>query len=342
MLALRKLGTAPGVALVDVAEPEIAGPDDVKIEVTAAGICGSDLHIDHWSPGYHHLGPSLPLTLGHEFVGRVVDRGSSGSGPAVGSRVTVVPATTCGYCAACLAADFDACRERRGIGVMRDGGFARYVVVPARNCISIPDALPDDVAALTEPVAIGVNAVMTAALKAGDKVVVFGPGTIGQAIAVEARRAGADVTVVGFRDESRIAVLRSLGFSQLVDLSDSAQSSALSALADSVDCVFEASGAASAFKAALGLLRPKGRLVVVGIHSVPGEIDLVRLVRKRLQVVGAFSSPGAIWPDVVKRLADDPTMYAKFVTHRYSLENVLAGFDVGHRREASKVIVRPT
>ena len=238
MLALRKLGTAPGVALVDVVEPEIAGPDDVKIEVTAAGICGSDLHIDHWSPGYHHLGPSLPLTLGHEFVGRVVDRGSSGAGPAVGSRVTVVPATTCGYCAACLAADFDACRERRGIGVMRDGGFARYVVVPARNCISIPDALPDDVAALTEPVAIGVNAVMTAALKAGDRVVVFGPGTIGQAIAVEARRAGADVTVVGFRDESRIAVLRSLGFSQLVDLSDSAQSSALSALADSVDCVF--------------------------------------------------------------------------------------------------------
>jgi threonine 3-dehydrogenase len=341
MLALRKLGPAPGVALVDVVEPEISGPDDVKIEVTAAGICGSDLHIDHWAPGYHHLGPSLPLTLGHEFVGRVVARGSSGPGPAVGSRVTVVPATTCGRCAACAAAEFDACRERRGIGVMRDGGFARHVVVPARNCIAIPDGLPDEVAALTEPVAIGVNAVMTAALKAGEKVVVFGPGTIGQAIAVEARRAGADVTVVGFRDERRIAVLRSLGFANLIDLGDPAQAATLAALADTVDCVFEASGAASAFKAAPGLLRPKGRLVVVGIHAVPGEIDLVRLVRKRLQVLGSFSSPGAIWPDVVRRLAADPETYAKFVTHRYSLENALAGFDVGHRREASKVIVRP-
>ena len=342
MLALRKLGPAPGVSLVDVAEPEISGPEDVKIEVTAAGICGSDLHIDHWSPGYHHLGPSLPLTLGHEFVGRVVGRGSTGPGPAIGSRVTVVPATTCGRCAACASADFDTCRERRGIGVMRNGGFARYVVVPARNCIPIPDSLPDDVAALTEPVAIGVNAVMTAALAAGEKVVVFGPGTIGQAIAVEARRAGADVTVVGFRDESRIGVLRSLGFVNLIDLSDPAQSAALTALADAVDCVFEASGAASAFKAAPGLLRPKGRLVVVGIHAAPGEIDLVRLVRKRLQVLGSFSSPGAIWPDVVRRLAEDPETYAKFVTHRYSLENALAGFDVGHRREASKVIVRPS
>ena len=102
-----------------------------------------------------------------------------------------------------------------------------------------------------------------------------------------------------------------------------------------------ASGAASAFKAALGLLRPKGRLVVVGIHSSPGEVDLVRLVRKRLKVIGAFSSPGAIWPDVVRRLAGDPETYGKFVTHRYALENALAGFDVGHRREASKVIVRP-
>ena len=240
MLALRKLGPAPGVTLVDVAEPEVSGPDDVKIEVTAAGICGSDLHIDHWAPGYHHLGPSLPLTLGHEFVGRVVARGSSGPGPVLGSRVTVVPATTCGHCAACLAEEFDACRERRGIGVMRNGGFARYVVVPARNCIPIPDSLPDDVAALTEPVAIGVNAVMTAALKAGEKVVVFGPGTIGQAIAVEARRAGAEVTVVGFRDESRIAVLRSLGFLNLIDLGVPAQAATLAALADTVDCVFEA------------------------------------------------------------------------------------------------------
>jgi len=149
------------------------------------------------------------------------------------------------------------------------------------------------------------------------------------------------VTVVGFRDASRFAVLRSLGFADLIDLGDSAQASALSALSDSVDCVFEASGSASAFKAAPDLLRPKGRLVVVGIHSSPGEIDLVRLVRKRLQVLGSFSSPGAIWPDVVGRLAADPTTYAKFVTHRYSLENALAGFDVGHRREASKVIVRP-
>jgi len=143
------------------------------------------------------------------------------------------------------------------------------------------------------------------------------------------------------RDVSRFGVLRSLGFENLIDLGEPAQASTLPSLADSIDCVFEASGAASAFKAALGLLRPKGRLVVVGIHSSPGEVDLVRLVRKRLKVIGAFSSPGAIWPDVVRRLAGDPETYGKFVTHRYALENALAGFDVGHRREASKVIVRP-
>jgi threonine 3-dehydrogenase len=259
----------------------------------------------------------------------------------LGDRVTVVPATTCGTCAACVAADHDACRSRRGIGVLRDGGFARFVAVPSRNCIKLPANLPDHVAALTEPMAIGANAVATGEIKGGERVLVFGPGTIGQTIALMARRAGAAVTIVGRADPHRLSVLRDLGFTDLLDTALPADAERLAGLGDGFDCVFEASGAAAAFRAAPAHLRPGGRLVVVGIHGTPGEIDLVRLVRKRLRILGSFSSPAAIWPSVVEVLAGDPELYARLVTHRLPLKDIAAGFEAGHRREASKVVVHP-
>jgi len=341
MLALRKLAPAPGVSLVDVPPPAPPRPGEALLEVLAVGVCGSDLHIDRWAPGYWHLAKALPLTMGHEFVARVVAAPGDPS-LATGARVAVVPATTCGRCDACGRTDFDSCQDRRGIGVMRDGGFARYVCVPARNCVPVPDELPDDVAALAEPIAVGFNAVATARVAKGERVIVFGPGTIGQGIALLAKRAGAEVTIVGHDDAARLSVLRNLSAGAIYDTSRPADAAAVRALAGSFDIAFDAAGARPAFDAAFAALRPTGRLIAVGIQHAPIEVDLVRLVRKRLSIVGAFSSPAAIWPDVIAMLARERTTFAPLVTHRFPLAEIEAAFVAAHARQASKAVVFPT
>src|SRR5262245_59080497 len=134
MLALRKVTPSAGIVLCDVEHPGPPAAGQVLIKVAAAGICGSDLHIEHWSPGFQHLAPFLPITLGHEFTGTIVALGAEVRGVAVGDRVTARPPVICGMCAACLAEDSENCANRRSLGVMRDGAFTRYVCAPARNC----------------------------------------------------------------------------------------------------------------------------------------------------------------------------------------------------------------
>ncbi|MBL8590214.1 MAG: alcohol dehydrogenase catalytic domain-containing protein [Methylobacteriaceae bacterium] len=341
MLALRKMGPDPGVALVAAPEPSITQPDEALIEVAAAGICGSDLHIAHWSAAFQHLAPFLPVTLGHEFCGRVAARGPTAAID-IGARVTVRPPVSCGRCAACRAGDPNACAQRRSIGLSRDGGFARWVSAPAINCVPAPDSLDDELVALAEPMAVCLGAVKRAGVAPGERVAILGPGTIGQGLALFCERAGAgEVAVLGHDDAPRLAVLRALGFKRLIDGVDPARETALAALRGAVDCVFEASGAAGAFETAFDLARPGGRIVVVGIHAAPVATDLVRLVRRRLQIIGAFSTAAADWPEALAAIAADPARFARLITHRFALAEALAGIAVAERRAASKVMLRP-
>jgi threonine 3-dehydrogenase len=199
MKSLRKLRAAPGLELQEVASPNAPGPGEVLLNVEWTGICGTDLHIDEWTASYHFLAPTLPVTVGHEFSGRVAAHGAGISRPAIGQLVAVRPSVLCGKCAPCMAGDTDACITRRGIGVMRDGGFAAQVLVPARNCVAIPEGVDSEVAALAEPLTVSLEAVRTGGVRAGDRVLVLGPGNIGQGIALFARAAGVrQVVVAGY------------------------------------------------------------------------------------------------------------------------------------------------
>ncbi len=143
------------------------------------------------------------------------------NGPLAGRRVVVRPSVTCGACAACSAGCVDACERRSGIGMTRGGAFAPWVGVPLRNCVPVPDTLSDELAALAEPLSIPMQALRVAGDVAGKRVLVMGPGTTGQGIAVLARRAGAaQVVVGGFRDAARFDALRQLGFDALADVAD--------------------------------------------------------------------------------------------------------------------------
>ena len=342
MKALRKTQPAAGLELVDVAVPELDTPDNVMVRVSATGICGSDLHVDDWTSSYAFMAPSLPVTIGHEFVG------VAETGPLRGQRVVVRPSVTCGLCAACQAGRFDACEKRTGIGMTRDGAFAPWVQVPQRNCVAVPDGLSDELAALTEPFSISMQALRVAgALEgglAGQRVLIMGPGTIGQGVAVLARRAGAQQIVVsGFDDEARFDALRRMGFDALVDVSKGtlAELTARHTQGQPFDVVIEATGVPETINEALALLRRNGIVVVTGIHSRPLALDLTSLVRKQQQLRGSFRPPESDWPAVLDMMSEVGEQLAPMVSHVLPLSQAREGFALAHAKQASKVLLRP-
>ena len=338
MLALRKTHPAAGLELVEVPPPRCDTPDEVLVQVRATGICGSDLHVDDWTPSYAFVGASLPVTLGHEFVGVACN------GPLAGRRVVVRPSVTCGTCAACLAGDFDACERRTGLGMTRDGAFAPWVKVPARNCVPVPDGLSDELAALAEPLSISMQALRVAGEVRGRRVLVLGPGTIGQGIALLARRAGAAQVVVSGRDDTaRLGALRQMGFEDLVDVARLPLAQGLAALTGgaSVDVVFEATGVPETIDEALPLLRRNGIVVVTGIHARPLALDLTAMVRRQLQLRGSFRPPESDWPAALALMQELRDTMAPMVSHVLPLSQALEGFALAHARQASKVLIRP-
>src|SRR5512147_2055396 len=141
MQALQKTAPTFGLELRDVPEPPTPAPGEVIVAVAAAGICGTDLHIYEWTAGYEAMEPAMPVTLGHEFSGTIAAVGADVRAVEEGAVVAVRPSVVCGRCPACLAGDADLCTQRKGIGVTRDGGLARYVRVPAENCVIAPQGL---------------------------------------------------------------------------------------------------------------------------------------------------------------------------------------------------------
>jgi len=320
------------------------GAGEILLQVKSTGVCGTDLHIDEWAPSYSFMAPALPVTIGHEFSGEVAALGEGASGFTRGQLVTVRPSTTCGICAECVAGDFDACVKRRGIGVMRDGAFAEWVRVPARNCVAIPAGIDAEIAALAEPLSVSWESVRTAGVKPGDRVLVFGPGNIGQGIALFARAAGArQVVVAGHDDAPRMTVLRDMGFTDLIDFAHCGMEQGLQPYLEEgkFDVVIEATGAAAVVNAGLRALKPHGVLVITGIHAAPVAVDLTALVRNHQQIRGSYRAPEAVWPQVVAYMKDNQDTLRKMITHRVPLSQAIEGFALARNKVATKVMVQP-
>jgi 2-desacetyl-2-hydroxyethyl bacteriochlorophyllide A dehydrogenase len=338
MQALRKTRAAAGVELVEAPVPVLESPDDVLVRVHAAGICGSDLHVDDWTPSYTFVAPHLPVTLGHEFVG------TAENGPLAGRRVVVRPSVTCGVCSACTAGNFDGCDNRRGIGMTRDGAFASLVRVPQRNCIAVPDGVADELAALVEPMSIAMQALRVAGEVAGQRVLVMGPGTIGQGIALLARHAGAaQVVVSGFDDTARFDALRQMGFDALADVAAGSLAERTAPFTGGApfDTVFEATGVPETITQALALLKRDGVVVVTGIHARPLSLDLTPLVRRQQQLRGSFRPPESDWLRALELMRELSATMAPMVSHVLPLSQALEGFALAHDKRASKVLLRP-
>ncbi|MGE3918832.1 MAG: zinc-binding dehydrogenase [Hyphomicrobiaceae bacterium] len=343
MLALRKLRPGFGLEAVEVADPSPPDRGQVLVRVEAVGVCGSDVHIYEWTDGYDFMLPHLPVTLGHELAGHVAAAGPE-TGVAIGTRVAVLPAVACGSCAACCIGEAQSCTRRRAIGLTLDGGFAQHVLVPATNLLALPEPIDAELGALIEPLAVAADAVLVGEVGLGDTVLVLGPGTIGQGLALMAKAAGAArVIVAGRADGPRFEVLRKLGFTDVIDVADGPLAEQVARLTGGspVDVVLEATGHPPSITDALPALKKGGVLVVAGIHPAPLTLPLTVFVRNRHQLRASHSSRRGTWDKVVRLVAAAPETYRAMISHRLPLERGLEGFELARQRAASKVMLRP-
>lgn len=289
--ALRK--TASGrdaVALQQLPMPR-PGSNEVLIEVMAAGVCGTDIHIldDEY--------PSLtPVTMGHEVAGVVREVGPGTDGSWLGKRVAVETYfETCEKCTLCRSGRRNLCPDRRSIGSYADGGFADYLVIPVTNLHEVPEWVGDHAAALCEPLACVCQCLLDpSVVSAGDRVLVVGPGAMGLLAAQVAKAQGGIVTVSGLAsDETRLVSARSLGLEAI----------SLPPGENVADVVIECSGSAGGVSAALRAARRGARYVAIGILGRPVEIDLDLVLYKELTISSGFASTPQSWNRAIALLA---------------------------------------
>ncbi|WP_347310990.1 zinc-dependent alcohol dehydrogenase [Defluviimonas sp. SAOS-178_SWC] len=344
--ALRKIQAGPGIAITPVAAP-VPAAGEVLLDVTAAGVCGSDLHVDEWTSNYGFMADRLPVTLGHEFGGTVIAAGPDKPGraatPAPGSRVVVVPFRSCGDCPDCARGDAGACQKKQAyLGFVRDGGFCSRVTVPVENCLIVPTSLDDEALALIEPLTIGAQAVARSNLSKGARVLVVGPGPIGHSIALMAEAAGAAMVAIAGKDDAvRLSSLNANGFDATIDIGTETLDGAVRArMGDApFDVVFDAVGAPQIFEPALRLLANGGCLVTAGLPARAVPLDLTTLSRNQQSIIGSHRAPPAIWKQVIATVAASPERFTAMISHRVPLREGARAFELSRSRQSSKVIL---
>jgi L-iditol 2-dehydrogenase len=328
VIGLAKL--APGEGNVELAarEERTPGPGEVALDVRAAGVCGTDLHI--WLGEY----PSTPpMTMGHEVCGIVSDLGDGVDEGWRGERVAVETFySTCGVCPFCRAGKLSVCEQRRSIGTHVDGGFAPRLVLPARNLHRVPDALPDEAAALAEPLACVCNSMLDPnAVQPGDDVLVVGPGAIGLIAAQVARACGARVTVRGTeRDDARLALAGVLGFETSVAGPDQPPPA---------DVVVECSGAGPGIADALRAARPRGRIVQMGLRGADVTIPYDLICFHELTVSAGFASNPQSWRRAMALLGE--VELAPLVTEVLPLSEWQRAFEASRAGDGVKYVLDP-
>lgn len=327
MKAVVKEGPGPsGIVVKDVPVPT-AHPGEALVAVIATGICGTDVHLAH--DEYDH---ERPVILGHEVLGRVSAVGSEEDVSWVGKTVALETYfSACEKCSMCRAGRRNLCGERKSIGSFRDGGFAEFLKVPVINLHELPDTPGPLDGVLSEPLACVAQCLLTPpVIQPGERVLVTGPGAMGQLSAQVALAAGATVTLAGLdRDRDRLDVARSLG---IHPLTTPPQEGAFDVV---IECSGSAGGAASALRAA----RRGGHYIQVGIFGKDVAVPLDLVLLKELTVTSGFASTPTSWEAAMRLIADSKVTLTPLITGQVSLDNFPDALQAAERGDGLKTVV---
>lgn len=312
-----------------VPAPNRPGPDDVLIAIRAVGLCGSDVH--YWHEG--RIGPYVvtnPIILGHECAGEVVEVGERVHHLRSGDRVAIEPGVPCRHCRYCVTGRYNLCRKMRFFATPPiDGALAQLVAHPADLSFKLPDSMTYEEGAMLEPLSVGIYACRRAGVQPGKSVLILGVGPVGLLCLLAAQAAGAThIYAIDVKDD-RLTRAVALGASDAFRADDSGVHDALREVThgEGPDIVLECSGAPSAVRQSVDLVRPGGTVVWVGMGPESFEFPTLTIGMKELDVKGLFRYAHT-WPTAIELISSGRIDVKPLVTHRFPLTDVVEAFQV--------------
>ncbi len=327
--------------IVDVPEPHEPGPGEVLVGSMAVGICGSDYHFFSGHLTEEAGGGQFPRIQGHEVAGTVVAAGP-GSELEPGRAVALYPLSSCGECYPCRAGRPNTCDNFQLIGIHVDGGLQEQLLMPADHVFPIEE---DDlgVAAMAEPISIGVRAVTRGRIGADDRVVVLGGGPIGQSVCLLARERGAEVLVVD-PQEKRLGLSREMGADAMrwTTPDEVVQHAREWAGGEGVPVAVDATGVPQAVRAAVDMAASAGRVVQVGMSGEEVQLRVGSFTEKELDMLGVCCCGGGEFAEAVAAVERNANTVRRLISHEFELERAPEAIDfaMSNPSEVMKVVIR--
>lgn len=338
MKALVKKEAAPGLWLDDIPAPE-PGINDVLIKVERTGICGTDLHIYNWDEWAQET-IRVPMAIGHEFVGTVVEVGSNVVDFKLGDVVSGEGHVVCGRCRNCMAGRRHLCKDTKGLGVNIPGAFAEYVALPMTNVWLQDPKVSKDIAAIFDPFG---NAVHTALQfkVLGEDVLITGAGPIGIMAAAVARHAGARHTVITDVNPYRLELARKLGVSRAVNVAQENLADVQKELnlKEGFDVGLEMSGNAAAFRSMLAVMCHGGKIAMLGIPAGEVAIDWPQVIFNMLTLKGIYGREMYETWYMMTMLLQGGLDIDPIITHRFDYPEFENGFEAMNSGQCGKVVL---
>jgi len=338
MKALVKAKPEAGLWMQYVPVPE-PGPNDVLIKVKKSAICGTDVHIWKWDDWSAKTVP-VPMVVGHEFCGEIVDCGKAVTKFHIGERVSGEGHVVCGTCRNCRAGRGHLCRNTMGVGVNCPGSFAEYVCIPEANVVPIPDNISDEIAAILDPFGNAVHTALSFDL-VGEDVLVTGAGPIGIMGALVAQKVGARKVVITDISPYRIDLAKRLGVQHVVNAAEETLSDVMTriGMTEGFDVGLEMSGAAPAMRDMIDKMNNGGKIALLGIAPTEFAVDWNEIIFKMLTVKGIYGREiFETWYKMIA-LVQSGLDLTDLITHRIDVDEFELGFAAMISGEAGKVVM---
>ena len=338
MKALVKTKAERGMWMQDIAVPEV-GHNDVLIKIIRTAICGTDIHIYQWDDWAQKTIP-VPLAIGHEFSGEVVECGSEVKGFKTGDRVSAEGHITCGVCRNCRAGRRHLCINTISVGVNRPGAFAEFLAVPAFNVFKLPDVISDDMAAILDPLGNATHTALSFDL-VGEDVLITGAGPIGIMAVAIARYAGARHIVITDINDYRLELAKTMGASVALNVTGGSLDDTMQALGmeEGFDVGMEMSGNPEAFRDMLRTMHHGGRIAILGIPPGESSVDWNQIIFKGLTLKGIYGREMfETWYKMASMLQSGLDI-EPIITHHFGVDDFLPAFLLMESGQSGKVIL---
>jgi threonine 3-dehydrogenase len=338
MHALVKAKPEEGLWAEDVPRPKL-GHNDVLIRIKKTAICGTDIHIYEWNEWAQKTIP-VPMAVGHEFVGEIVELGSEVKGLEIGQRVSGEGHVTCGHCRNCRAGRRHLCPNTQGIGVNRPGAFAEYLALPAVNVYPLPASIPNEIAAFLDPLGNATHTALSFDL-VGEDVLITGAGPIGCMAAAIARHVGARRIVVTDINDYRLELAAKMGADRSVNVKAQSLEEVMRelGLTEGFDIGLEMSGNPRALAQMVSAMVNGGKLALLGLPAGDITLDLNQIIFKGLVLKGVYGREMfETWYKMIAMLASGLDI-SPVLTHEFPVADFQKGFDVMLSGQSGKVVL---